>query len=249
MIYIAGVITFIFTTLLTIAGEGAAIILIPTYQAMGFDIHVAMSTALMLNALAMIMASIRYYKKKLIMFKIALPIIIFATVFSQLGALVSKSLPVVALNGLFVLFLLFASSKIFLSKKIIVQEENKKKSYVLGISIGAVAGFLAGLLGIGGGNLILPVLISLGYDSKKASATTAFIVIFSSLSGFIGHMGGGSIDINLVSITAIAAVSGGVIGSWLMTEKLKSKQVKYLVGFVLLAVATKKAWSLAALVL
>ncbi|MCH4887498.1 sulfite exporter TauE/SafE family protein [Acidaminobacter sp. JC074] len=245
MVIFAGIITFIFTTLLTIAGEGAAIILIPTYQALGFDIHVAMSTALLLNALAMIIASIRYYKRKLIMFKIAVPIIVVATVFSQLGAMVSKNLSSTVLNSLFVLFLLYASSKIFLTKK--EKSVHKEASYRFGILMGAIAGFLAGLLGIGGGNLILPVLISLGYDSKKASATTAFIVIFSSLSGFLGHLGGGSVDTGLVSITALAALAGGFLGSWLMTEKLKSKQVKYLVGFVLLAVATKKAMGLIAI--
>ena len=90
MIYFAGIVTFIFTTLLTIAGEGAAIILIPVYTAMGYDLRIAMSTALLLNAIAMIFASIRYYRNKLILYKMAIPIIITAALFSQLGAHVSQ---------------------------------------------------------------------------------------------------------------------------------------------------------------
>jgi len=54
---IAGAITFIFTTLLTISGVGAAFILIPVFIGLGIDIHVAMATALLLNSIAMIFAS------------------------------------------------------------------------------------------------------------------------------------------------------------------------------------------------
>ena len=96
----------------------------------------------------------------------------------------------------------------------------------------------------GGGNLILPVLVSMGINSKKASATTAFIVIFSSISGFLGHIGSGSIDMNLVLYTGIASIAGALIGSWLMTERLKSVHVKKLIAFVLLFVAGKKLWNI-----
>lgn len=47
-----------------------------------------------------------------------------------------------------------------------------------GITVGGFAGFLGGLLGVGGGNFIVPVLVWLGFNPKKASATTSFIVIF-----------------------------------------------------------------------
>jgi len=49
---VAGVITFIFTTLLTIAGVGAAFILIPVFIGLGIDIYMAMATALLLNSVA-----------------------------------------------------------------------------------------------------------------------------------------------------------------------------------------------------
>ena len=66
---IAGIITLIFTTMLTVAGEGAAIILIPTFIALDIDLQVAKGTALLLNSFAMILASARYVRHKLIMFK------------------------------------------------------------------------------------------------------------------------------------------------------------------------------------
>ena len=95
-----------------------------------------------------------------------------------------------------------------------------------------------------GGNFILPVLIYLGFNPKNASATTAFIVIFSSFSGFLGYASLGNIDTTLLTFTAIGSAVGAILGSWLMIEKLKPKQVKLVIGTVLLGIAVKMVWNL-----
>lgn len=245
---LAGIITLVFTTLLTIAGEGAAIILIPTFIALGIDVRVAMATALLLNTLAMIFASPRYIKNKLVMFKVGLPILVAAALCSPVGAYVSKRLDRQLLLILFVAFLLFASGMMFFyrpqEKKQTAVDQSRGRQIVYGGAVGIVAGFMAGLLGVGGGNFILPMLVYLGFNPKKASATTAFIVIFSSFSGFLGHATIGNIDIDLLIFTALGSAIGALIGSWLMSEKLKPKQVKLIIGCVLLAIALKMIWNL-----
>lgn len=125
-------------------------------------------------------------------------------------------------------------------------ESSKAKQIVYGVSVGAFAGFLGGLLGVGGGNFIVPVLVWLGFNPKKASATTSFIVIFSSFSGFLGHASLGHMNIQLLGFTAVGSAVGAVAGAWLMTEKLKRKQVKLIIGIVLLGIATKMIWNLLA---
>lgn len=242
---IAGTITLVFTTLLTIAGVGAAFILIPVFIALGIDLHVAMATALLLNSIAMIFASYHFVRKKLILWKIAFPILILATTFSPVGAYVSKGLDRELLLWLFVGFLLFAASMMLLyESKQKNEESSKTRQVIYGVSVGAFAGFLGGLLGVGGGNFIVPVLVWLGFEPKKASATTSFIVIFSSFSGFIGHASLGNISIPLLGFTALGSALGAVAGSWLMTEKLKQKQIKMMIGMVLLVIAAKMIWNL-----
>lgn len=76
---VAAAITLIFTTVLTIAGVGAAFILIPLYYALGIDLRVAMAVALLLNSIAMICAQPRFMRQKLVMLDVALPIIVIAT--------------------------------------------------------------------------------------------------------------------------------------------------------------------------
>lgn len=244
---IAGIITLTFTTLLTIAGVGAAFILIPVFIALGIEVHVAMATALLLNSIAMIFASYRFIKNKIVMWKVALPILIVAAVLSPLGAYTSRGLNRDVLLWLFAAFLLFAAGMmLFYESKQKEAESSKAKQIVYGVSVGAFAGFLGGLLGVGGGNFIVPVLVWLGFNPKKASATTSFIVIFSSFSGFLGHASLGHMNIQLLGFTAVGSAVGAVAGAWLMTEKLKRKQVKLIIGIVLLGIATKMIWNLLA---
>jgi uncharacterized membrane protein YfcA len=56
------------------------------------------------------------------------------------------------------------------------------------------AGFIGGMLGLGGGFIIAPILMATGYKTKQAAATTAFVVTFSSFSGYFGHMAQGKMN-------------------------------------------------------
>jgi len=244
---LAGIITLVLTTLLTVSGVGAAFILIPIFISLGIDVHVAMSTALLLNSIAMTCASYRFIRNRLVMWKVALPILTVATVLSPVGAYVSRGLDQQLLMWLFVGFLLFAAGMmLFYESEKKAAEGSKARQLVYGLSVGALAGFLGGLLGVGGGNFIVPVLVWLGFNPKKAAATTSFIVIFSSFSGFLGHASLGHIEVPLLGFTALGSALGAVAGAWLVTEKLKGKQVKRVIGFVLLGIALKMIWNLSA---
>jgi len=243
--FIAGLVTLFFTTLLTIAGVGAAFILIPVFVALGIDIHIAMATALLLNSIAMSFASYRFIRAKLVLWKVAIPILLVATALSPLGAWVSQGLDRTVLLWGFVGFLLFAAAMMLFYKPRPREVEQARAAQVgYGVAVGGFAGFLGGLLGVGGGNFIVPVLVWLGINPKKASATTSFIVIFSSFSGFLGHASLGSMSYGLLGWTAVASAVGAIIGSWLVTEKLHRRQVKLTIGVVLLGIAAKMMWGL-----
>jgi hypothetical protein len=242
---LAGTVTFLFTTVLTIAGVGAAFILIPVFLAMGIPLMTAMSISLLLNAVAMIIASISYAKEKLIVWKSAIPILIAATILSPLGSITAKYLPETLLKWLFVGFLLFAAAMmLFYKAKEKTVEVNTNKDVWYGVGIGSLAGYIGGLLGVGGGNIIVPVLVWMGFNPKKASATTAFIVIFSSLSGFFGRVSMESMDLTLLSWCTLGSVGGALLGAWLMSKKLSSKNVKLIIGIILFFIAFKMIWDL-----
>jgi uncharacterized membrane protein YfcA len=234
---------FIFTIFLTVAGLGAAFIVIPTLYYLGVPLKEAMAIGLLLNAVSMSFASIGYIKNHLVNFKAAIPIIVFGIVFSPLGAYSTKYFSKELLLVLFVLFLIFAGTMMLFYKP----KQTQKKSlneWTLGSILGIFAGYLGGLLGVGGGNFIVPGLVWSGFNPKNASGTTAFIVIFLSFTGFLGHIAIGKIDIVLLSLCITASIAGALVGSWAMTTKLSANQVKKIIAVVLYIVALKMFWGL-----
>ena len=247
----AGVITFAATTFLTVAGVGAAFILVPIYLALGIELHIAMSTALLLNGISMIFASITFAKEKLILWRMALPVLLIATIMSPAGAYLSQYVPRSTLLLLFIIFLIFAASMMLFYKpsgkkneKNNEMESTAKDTLAIGASVGGVAGFLGGLLGVGGGNIIVPVLIWLGIPAKKASATSSFIVIFSSLAGFFGRASLGHLNGVLLTYTTGGSIAGAILGAWLMSKKLQNKHVKIIIGILLYMIAVKMLFDL-----
>lgn len=242
----AAALVFVFTTVLTITGVGSAFIVIPTFYWLGIPLTEAMAIGLLLNAVSMTFASANYIRYNLVLFRTAVPIIILAVLFSPLGAYSTRYFPKNVLILLFVLFLVFAASMMlfYKPKKKKDGQADSGKELKTGIGLGIGAGYIGGLLGVGGGNFIVPALVWLGFDPKKASATTAFIVVFSSLSGFFGHAAMGSVNRNLLAFAAVGSVAGALLGSWLMHKKLDARQVKKIIGIVLYAIAAKMAWGL-----
>jgi hypothetical protein len=242
---IAALITFAFTTVLTISGVGAAFILIPVFIAMGIPLLTAMSTALLLNSVSMAFASISFSRAKLILFRTAVPVLVAATVLSPLGAVTAGRLPESLLKWILTGFIVFAATMmLFYRPHDRHIEASPNKEIAFGAGVGSLAGFLGGLLGVGGGNIIAPALVLLGIDTRKAVATTAFIVIFSSLAGFLSHVSTGNVDIYLLALCVVGSIGGALLGAYLMRKKLNPSQVKLTLGIVLYLIAIKMVWDL-----
>ena len=79
---------------------------------------------------------------------------------------------------------------------------------------GLVVGFLTGLLGVGGGFLIIPVLVLvLGLPMTTAIGTSLVIVAVNSAAGFAAHVGDATLDVPVtVAFTAAAVVAALVAG-------------------------------------
>lgn len=222
------------------AGLGAAFIFVPLFYYLGVPLSQATPTALLLNVVSMIFATINYWRGKLINWRVGLPILVMAVILSPFGARLTASVDKTLLLALFAAFLVFAGfMMLFYKARPREQPLNRPVEVGAGAGIGSVAGFLGGLLGVGGGNFILPVVNWLGVDTKMAAGTTALVVVFSSFSGFLGHATLGGIDPLFIGITAVMAAAGSIAGSQLMRTKLSSSQLKKIIGVLLWGIAIK----------
>jgi uncharacterized protein len=104
----------------------------------------------------------------------------------------------------------------------------------LGFGLAVVAGYLAGLLGIGGGIIHVPVMVYIMcFPTHVATATSHFILVFTGATGTLTHLGQGSFgaDWSIVIWLAVGVVVGSQLGARL------SKRIHGNVLIRLLAVA------------
>ena len=100
-------------------------------------------------------------------------------------------------------------------------------------------GFFAGLFGIGGGVVFVPLMvIGIGISMRKAAPTSQLVLIFASLSGLIVHSLLGHPDFTQATLLAIGAFGGGLLGARLSLE-IKEIKLKIIVTIVLMAAAVK----------
>ena len=242
---ISSVLVFVFSGLLAMAGLGAAFLFVPLFYYLGVPLAEATPTALLLNVVSLLFATINYWRGKLINWRVGLPVLITAVILSPIGALLTKFVDKTLLLGMFAAFLVFAGSlMLFYQAKKRDQPLSRAVEVGAGAGVGTMAGFLGGLLGVGGGNFILPVLNWLGLDAKVAAGTTALVVVFSSLSGFLGHASLGGLDPFFIGIMAVMSAAGSIIGSQLMKTKVSNQQLKRMIGVLLWVIAIKMIFDL-----
>lgn len=121
------------------------------------------------------------------------------------------------------------------------------KHHFLPPIIGAGLGLLSGLIGIGGGIFLAPVLYLLRWDdAKKIAATCSIFILVNSLAGLAGHMM--KLDNKeLGSITAywflfLAVLVGGQIGSYIGVERLNPNILRFLTAVLILYVSMRLLW-------
>jgi hypothetical protein len=246
MVYVVSAISvFVFSGLLAMAGIGAAFLFVPLFYYLGVPLAEATSTALLLNVVSLMFAAFNYWRGKLINWRVGLPVLIAAVILSPFGARLTPYVNKNLLLSLFAAFLVFAGfMMLFYRAKSREQPLGRCTEISAGAGVGAVAGFLGGLLGVGGGNFVLPVLNWMGLDAKVAAGTTALVVVFSSLSGFLGHVTLGGLDPLFVGLMALMAAGGSIVGSQLMKTQISSAQLKRIIGVLLWLIAAKMIFDL-----
>jgi len=235
---------FIFSML----GLGGAMVYNPILVWFGFDFKtVVVPTGLLLNGLTAGSAAWTYYRRGMIDFPVALPLVITSAVGAPVGAYVTQFIPTSWLLGAFAGVVLIAGARMIWLSGAAEPETMRggpRDRTLWGGVLGFGIGFIAGLLGIGGGFLIVPLLMYMGYPTKTAAATSAFVVVFSSITGFLGHLAVGHFDWQLMAILAVAVVAGSQLGAHVMHARMKPRLLKQMFGVLLLLVAAKMIWGL-----
>ncbi|SFV90537.1 hypothetical protein MNB_SV-4-862 [hydrothermal vent metagenome] len=222
--------------LFSMGGAGSGIALIPVLNFLGLDFTIAKAVGLFAGASTTITSSIMNLKRKVLDFSFLWPIAVMMLLFAPLGAYWSKFFNEEIIKFLFMLLLFYSATMMMFGKKKTMLKATGKTTLAL---VGGCVGFLAGLLGVGGGNLLIPLLILLGFEPKKVAITVSFVVPFSALSSFFTYAQYVPLDWILLVCIAAGSALGGFIGNYLMHYKLDQKQIKKVMALILYLLACK----------
>jgi len=194
-------------------------------------------TALLLNLFVSLTSFIQFYRGKHFNWKIFLPFAIASMPMAYVGGLITvngdiyKKILGILLIVPIIRFLFFANIK---------PGELKQSNAYLSLLIGASIGFLSGLIGIGGGIILSPVLLLLKWtDMKQTAAISALFIFVNSLSGLAGQLTKGiHFSPNMYAYVGVA-FAGGICGAYYGSLKFPHNILKYMLAIVLVVAAYK----------
>ena len=198
--------------------------------------------------LNLVVASIAFYHYRKAGFhlpKLTLPFILASVPFAIIGGYMR-------INGgiydvLLSITLIWAAYRLFQRKTLIDNEKIAIPEFSKSIPIGGGIGLISGIIGVGGGIFLSPILLLKGWATPKSAAATAALFIWvNSMAGLFGAGISGQLDIDFSILLPfiIAVLLGGFIGSKYGSQNAPQIGVRYLLIIVLLFASIKRVLSL-----
>lgn len=223
-------------------------------------IKLAFGTNLLVILPTAISGTLRHSRRGLVLWKTAIIMGLCGTAAAFGGATLATHLPGAGLKTAFGVLILLSSIRMLTAKLPLVEEKPRENPWLL-VAWAIPVGILTGILGIGGGVLMIPVMVlALRFRMHNAAATSLAVMIFNSFGGVIGYIANGigvpglppySIGyVNLPSwlllvVSSVAMVQVGAITA----HRLPARQLRYTflllmfyMGLKMLGVFTWLGW-------
>ncbi|PCI94042.1 MAG: hypothetical protein COB15_15095 [Flavobacteriales bacterium] len=213
-------------------GHGGASGYLAMMALFGFLPETMKPTALLLNLFIAAISFFYYWKNGHFNLKLFLAFAIASIPLAFIGGLIEIDASLYKkILGVLLVFAILKLSNVF------GKENDKVKNVILwkGLLIGGVIGFFSGLIGIGGGIILTPIILLMKWGKmKEAAAVSALFIWVNSAAGMIGQLTVGVTLQPQAFILVGIALIGGVLGGYFGSEKLNNKYLRYILIFVLI---------------
>jgi len=196
-------------------------------------------TALALNVLVATIGTIKFYRAGYFSWSVFWPFALTSIPFSFIGG--SLSLPSSVYKDVVGLVLLYAAFRLFRTNKDDLNPLTiKKGSLPVALVFGAGIGLLSGLVGVGGGIFLSPLLILMKWaDVKQTAGVSAAFILVNSIAGLSGQVASLAQLPGAIPYWAVAAGIGGWVGAEYGSRRLGSLTLRRLLALVLVVAGVK----------
>ena len=194
-------------------------------------------TALLLNLFVAAIAFYHYYKAGHFNKKLFLSFAVASIPLAFLGGMMEVNATIY--KKVLAVLLIFAILKML---NVFGKESTLIKDIKLwqGLIVGGVIGFFSGLIGIGGGIILTPVILLLHWGKmKEAAAVSALFIWVNSAAGLVGQFTSGVTIVSQSFVLVAVALVGGFFGSYYGSKKFDNKLLRYMLAFVLIIASAK----------
>jgi len=134
--------------------------------------------------------------------------------------------------------LLISGTKLLVKKSLHVSEPCAPSRLVIAV-VGSAIGFTSGIIGIGGGILLAPLMHLFHWvETRKVSAIACLFIFFNSLAGLGGQvLKSGVMDLGLYYPLFLSVLIGGLLGNYLCRYKLRGERIIQLTGLLIIFVS------------
>ncbi|MBX3113227.1 MAG: sulfite exporter TauE/SafE family protein [Fimbriimonadaceae bacterium] len=195
------------------------------------------STSLMLNLFVAGISFAFYAHAKNFSWSLTWPFLVSAIPLSYLGATLKLKPEFYSL--LLGVVLLLAAGRLFWKPK--SAEDTREPVVWKATLIGGGIGFLSGMVGVGGGIFLSPVLLLLRWaDPKQTAAVSSIFIFANSCAGLVGRWNVDTLSFAPgVGWMILVCVVGSVVGSYVGAKKMAPIWIRYALGCVLVTAAVK----------
>ena len=225
-------------------GVGGGIIMVPLLLVVGFDQHRAHATSLAAIVLIAITGAISFGASGEIQVGLGVTIGIGGIVGSIIGATVMHRVSARTLTIVFSIVLLVAAVRMISGASPLpgTADMGEVLQIAIALLIGIVAGFFAGLAGIGGGIVVVTsTVLLLGLSQHEAQGTSFLAIVFTSISGTIVNLRNKRVRLQDGLAAGLGGVAGALIGSQLALG-IEGRTLSLAFGFLVLFVALRSLW-------
>lgn len=106
------------------------------------------------------------------------------------------------------------------------------------VAVGVVGGLFGALFGVGGGIVIVPLLLLVGYGQRQASATSLAAILVLSVVGAVTYAFHGDVRVGAAALVGLPAVGGAFVGTDLQ-QRIPVRRLSYLFALLLAAVGIR----------
>jgi uncharacterized membrane protein YfcA len=195
-------------------------------------------TALTLNILVALIATVRFYRAGFFSWRVLLPFAVTSIPFAFVGGMISLPNPIY--QRVVGVVLLFAAYRLWSSAKTQAAAEAKPAPIALALLLGAGIGLLSGVTGVGGGIFLSPLVLLAGWaETRQMSGVAAAFILVNSIAGLAGHLSSVQSLPGSIYAWGVAAVLGGIVGTELGRRRLATVTLRRVLAAVLVIAAVK----------